>query len=59
MGGPRGTLLAITLLLLLSLVIWIFIIIRSKYIKTLTVNEYETVYNNVLFMDKGDIDTQN
>ena len=31
--------------------LWITIIVESNYIKKRTVNEYETVYDGVLFKD--------
>jgi hypothetical protein len=56
-GGPRGTLVTVSMLSLLSLFMWIVILIRSRYNKTFTNNEYETVFRNVLFSEDSDDNT--
>jgi len=57
-GGAKGTLIAVTLFFVMSLVLWSMIIIRSKFIKIATADIYSQVYDGVLFDDDDTNDDQ-
>lgn len=55
-GGAKGTLIAVAMFFLITMVLWIMIIARSKCIKAQTADVYDTVYDGVLFNDAEDND---
>jgi len=53
-GGAQGTLIAFVIFCLITMLIWIMIVIRSSCIKNYFKDEYDTVFNNVIFNDDDD-----
>lgn len=51
-GGAYGFLIVFGLFLVLTMVLWILIAIRSTCIRSATKDYYQTVYDGVLFSDQ-------
>jgi hypothetical protein len=48
-GGPRGTLVVFATFCLMSLLLWIMIVVRSRFIKQEKQDDYWSIYEAVLF----------
>lgn len=48
-GGPRGTLVVFAVFCMMSTLLWIMIIVRSKFIKLEKQDDYWSIYEAVLF----------